>query len=96
MGESVLRARKMLWNSPHIGAFYLANRSKENEIGELLREMEDTYFEKLRNTCPGLEEKNIKAMFGLMFGLVFAPNVPDESVLIACKAAAKTIEMPPR
>jgi AcrR family transcriptional regulator len=78
--ETVLSTRRSMEKSPHLGAFYLAHRFRPTEIGESIRQLETKYLKKIGQFFPSLNPDQVRGVSGLLFGLVFAPELTDASV----------------
>lgn len=88
LAKTVVKRRKQMQLSPHIASFYLSNRAKETEVGQQLFDLEQQFVGKLQKMYPQANEKAVKAFYGLLFGMIFAPVIDEESVVLAVEAAA--------
>jgi AcrR family transcriptional regulator len=83
--SSVRLAREIVSQTPFLGNFYLLHRERPTEIGRELRSLETAYFKKLKGVFAGLPDEAHRAIFAVMFGLLFAPLVDDAAVHLALK-----------
>ncbi|MBN8555626.1 MAG: TetR family transcriptional regulator [Deltaproteobacteria bacterium] len=85
--ESVRQTRVIADRAPYLGAFYLAHREKETDLGELIRKLERDQFKKIKRFFPKKSEEEIKLIWGVLFGLVFAPHVSDKTIVLAFQSS---------
>ncbi len=78
--DSVMMSREVHEKTPYLGAFYLAHRLKDNDIGAAMRGLEDQYFKKMETFLPHLSADRRLSLFGIFFGLVFAPHLSQAAV----------------
>ena len=86
---SVLQSRAFVEMYPFIGAFYLANRTKDSDLGAAIRRLEEQHFLKMKRFFPKLKDTELRAKFALFFGLVFAPHVSEEGLHKAVRIALR-------
>jgi len=89
ISDSVLLTRKAMESSPPLGAFYFVHRTRSTTIGASIRRLENQYFKKISQFFPDLSDDQVKAIFGLLFGLVFAPDLSDEAIHQAVRIGSK-------
>ncbi len=87
IATAVLITRAAIEQTPALGAFYLAHRFRPTELGESFRKLENQYVKKLSGFFPKLGPDQIRALYGLMFGLVFAPNLTEAAIDEAVRVA---------
>jgi AcrR family transcriptional regulator len=68
-------SRALIGRLPILPAFIYLHRDDKNDIGQHIRKSEEDFRKKLRMFFPTHKETEIEAMFAIVFGFVFAPNV---------------------
>lgn len=81
--ESLGRARAIYEKAPFICQFIYEHQNQSNEIGISLREVQDRFREKLKKYFSVEESAGVRALFGVYWGLLFAPEQDHESHQIA-------------
>ena len=84
---AICSTREVIEASPHLAAFYFVHRTRLTEFGESIRRLESQYIRKLQEFFPKLSFEDLNGLFGLFFGLVFAPKLSEPSIKRAVKAA---------
>tara|TARA_B100001971_G_C18267956_1_gene595927 strand:+ start:20477 stop:21007 length:531 start_codon:yes stop_codon:yes gene_type:complete len=82
--NGLLKTRELFKNYPYLVPFYFLYRSKENEIGELIRKYENEGHKKRRMFFPNMDEAELKALYAFHLGLVTFPGLNREDVTSAC------------
>lgn len=87
--DSVRVSREIAVHSPTLCNFYLLHRDRPTEIGAVIRDLETNYVRKLQKLFPEFPPAGIKALNAFFFGIVFSPNVDEETVEIAVQSLKK-------
>ncbi|MCJ8276335.1 MAG: TetR/AcrR family transcriptional regulator [Bdellovibrionales bacterium] len=80
--ESLIEARALHDKAPHLCTYYINFRNKENDVGDALRKNEAKFLNKLRTFMPKASDAQINTIFAVYFGIVSAPNVGQEELVI--------------
>ncbi|HEX4924574.1 MAG TPA: TetR/AcrR family transcriptional regulator [Bdellovibrionales bacterium] len=80
MAETFLKSRELLKMVPALVPFYFINRSQPSELGEAIRKKEKAFRQKLAAFFPGRGASEIEALFGIFWGLVFAPDLSEAGI----------------
>ena len=83
------KTRSLIEDYPYLIAFYFLYRTKDNEIGELIRNFEVEGFKKRKHFFPELTDQQLRVMFSFHLGLVFFPNLENSDVTAACETLKK-------
>ncbi|MBI3535442.1 MAG: TetR family transcriptional regulator [Deltaproteobacteria bacterium] len=78
--DSIVDAATIMAKSPQLGAFYLTHRTRDTEIGKLLQEMEQKYFEKLSSFFPDAALDDLITLFAMFLGFTLTPEIKKESL----------------
>ena len=63
---------------PYLVMIYYLNRTKDNEIGKIIREGEQDLFKLLKSIYPQMSDKDVHKLFLLELGVVLFQDVPEE------------------
>lgn len=80
--ESLLEARSFHEKSPHLCAYYINFRDKQNDVGKALLKLEKEYRSKLKAFAPKASQEQLNVIFAVYFGVVYAPNVGPKEIKI--------------
>lgn len=83
------KSRDLIKDYPYLLAFYFLYRTKENEIGELIRRSENEAYKKRKHFFPELSDKELRIMFSFHLGLVAFPYLEHADVTDACNTLKK-------
>ena len=83
--NGLLKTRELFKIYPYLVPFYFLYRSKDNEIGELIRKYENEGHKKRQKFFPHLEESKLKALYAFHLGLVTFPELNKEDVTTGCE-----------
>lgn len=79
--DSVMHTRRMLSARPSFALFYLRWRTKKSSpIGRKLAAIDARYEAMLARAFPHLSEKKIRALHGILYGVVTAPFLDDDAI----------------
>ena len=80
--ESLLRAREFYNKAPYLCAFAMSYRSKPNELGEALVQIEKAFIEKIKKFAPKASQVQLNTLYSLYFGICFSPYVGEDEIRI--------------
>lgn len=89
--SSLLEARKIFDEAPYLCTFYLTYRSKKNEIGASLTQLEKSFVGKVQAFAPKASHAEINTLFALYFGMAFSPNVGPDEIKIFSKFVSSVL-----
>ncbi|HVK59915.1 MAG TPA: TetR/AcrR family transcriptional regulator [Bdellovibrionales bacterium] len=84
--QAIQRGRSVTQQSPYLVNFYMVHRDRPTDVGEGLRKLETRYMKKLGDIFPKLTEAELRILFGIFFGMIFAPLVNNEAIDAGMKA----------
>ena len=87
--NGLLKTRELFKNYPYLIPFYFLYRSKDNEIGELIRKYENEGHKKRRKFFPNISEAELKSLYAFHLGLVTFPGLEKNDVKTACSILNK-------
>src|SRR5690606_7022443 len=73
--ESILRARELLAQAPHVAQFFFHWRHQKSPIAGHLKALEKRYPKKLKESFPKLSQTECEAIFAIFWGLVLVPEL---------------------
>lgn len=76
----IIRAKKMILDSPELLAFYFCNRTRTCEIGSLIREYENRFRAAMDGQTNAENKSKVNCFVAIMFGLTLTPFFTDLDV----------------
>lgn len=83
--NGLLKTRELFKVYPYLVPFYFLYRSKDNEIGELIRKYENEGHKKRKKFFPNHSDSELKALYAFHLGLATFPGLKPEDIQTACK-----------
>ncbi|RYZ65555.1 MAG: TetR/AcrR family transcriptional regulator, partial [Proteobacteria bacterium] len=77
--DSLLRTRRIFLANPLLAVFYQRARSKNGELGDFFEDIEKRFQKKLSRQFPKCSAVEIRALHGLLHGLITAPFLDEAS-----------------
>lgn len=84
------KTRDLFAKYPYLVPFYFLNRSKENQVGELIRKYEKDGHTKRKKFFPNLSESELRVLYSFHLGLVSFPHLIESDVKAACQILKKS------
>jgi AcrR family transcriptional regulator len=81
-GRSLEDSRQVCLQAPFLAPFYMIHRDRPTEIGESIRRLEKGFLRKLETLFPERTVYEHRAIFSMLFGIVFAPQSSPEGIEI--------------
>jgi AcrR family transcriptional regulator len=72
--------REILKSIPALMPFYFTNRGQNTTVGENIRKQEESFRKKIKEFFPQLTAEQREFLFACIWGLVFAPELPQKSL----------------
>lgn len=83
--ESLLLSRELFFKHPDFAVFYLKWRMQKSPVQKKLVEIEERYQDMLRKYFPRLNSTAIRALHGLLYGIVTAPFLDELAIRMLLK-----------
>jgi AcrR family transcriptional regulator len=80
LAETFLASRKLIEKLPTLLPFYFSNRGKDNDLGRAIQSHEKDFLSKVKRFFPHLSNPERLALYGIFWGLVFAPGLSEEAL----------------
>ncbi len=77
---SIRESRSFIQQHPELSGFYFLHRLRDSPLGAALRELERKYLLKFQRFFPHLEIHQREQMGAFFFGLVFTPQLSENSL----------------
>jgi len=90
--DGLIKTRELFKIYPYLVPFYFLYRSKENEIGELIRKYENEGHKKRRQFFPDHSDSELKALYAFHLGLVTFPGLKPDDIKVACNIINKSFK----
>ncbi len=83
--DSLVMARSVLIKAPYLSIFISEHIGRDNDIGKIIRDIQVQFLEKVRKYLKINDDAKVRAIFGIYWGLLFAPMQGDETYRLALK-----------
>jgi len=95
LADSFNASRKMIAQTPALIPFYDINRDRDTEIGQLIREHEKAFRNKIKRYFPDLSSADVNSAMALFVGIVFSNQLDENGVVHATELVLRGIGRTP-